>query len=157
MLRFMYLYNLSFRRLSSKVWMLDALIWGNFSHFFFQAKRTLCLMTELYPFIDFWQRFIETIFEEKSIQIYTTWRKSATRVPLKMIFFYLPFAKADKSSVSLLLGSLLFLFSTDRIFKADKCCRTDIVIKSLTLHQTVTVCCSAHKAKSRRSQYTGQR
>lgn len=28
---------------------------------------------------------------------------------------------------------LLFLFSTDRILKADKCCRRDIVIKSFNL------------------------
>lgn len=49
----MYLYSLSFRRLSNKAWMLEPLIWGNFSHFFFQTKRTLHLMTEPYPFIDF--------------------------------------------------------------------------------------------------------
>lgn len=58
--------------------------------------------------------------------------------------------------MSRLLRTLLFLFSPDRIFKADKCCRTDIVIKSFNLQQIVTVCCCAHKAKSKRSKYTGQ-
>lgn len=58
--------------------------------------------------------------------------------------------------MSRLLRALLFLFSPDRIFKADECYRTDIVIKSFNLQQIVTVCCCTHKAKSKRSEYTGQ-